>query len=92
MARLRATPLKQHMVTDVTLERYRVAFCDLSAWWAANRSTPSTLTALDLSTAAYFEALWAEGSTLGVVGDTLSSLSFTFPFARGHLRESWELL
>ena len=73
MARLGRTPLKDHMVTPTTLERYQVAIDDLHTRRIAHRSLPSTLSRLDGSVAEYIESLWAEGSSLGVVGDTLSS-------------------
>ena len=75
-----------------TRERYETALEDLVSWWRSRSSFPTSLTSLDSSVAEYIESLWAEGAAGGVTADTLSSLSYTFPFVRGHLRESWRLL
>ena len=74
-----------------TLARYEDALRDVSAWWHANEDFPKSLVLLDRSMGRYIESLWAEGGMLGSAADALSSMSFTLPFTRGHLRESWRL-
>ncbi|CAK0838388.1 unnamed protein product, partial [Prorocentrum cordatum] len=67
-AAARSQPLREAMVTPLTLRRYRAAVEEVGDFWIQEHRQPQTPAQVDAGVAAFIESRWLSGGALAAVG------------------------
>lgn len=85
--------LRSLLIKPATVVRYERAFSLFVLFLRAQKMVlASTFELLDSQVQCYLDALWSDGESLSLAGDTLSSLQHFQPSVKRHLNGSWRLL
>ena len=96
-ARRRATRqtlgrLRDRVLKPCTVKRYRLHVAQFFTWLRrTGREIPAAAMDFDCQLCCFSEALWQEGDSRGVLGNTLSGLAHFVPGLRGKLSGAWRL-
>ena len=90
--RLKLGPLRDRVVSAVTLKRYKGSVKEFFRWCRIHGyRTPSSTEDFDMLVTAYAEMLWCEGDPRTVLAYTLAGFSHLVPSLRHRLNGSWRV-
>ena len=90
--RLKLGPLRDRVVSAVTLKRYKGSVKEFFRWCRIHGyRTPSSTEDFDMLITAYAEMLWCEGDPRTVLAYTLAGFSHLVPSLRHRLNGSWRV-